>query len=112
MAQCFCIHYCICLGTIFSLNDLKDFRQWGSITPGHPEYGVTPGVETTTGPLGQGFCQWGLAWRLLRLIWRQDLIKRNYKLFDHYIYAIVTDGDLMEGVSSEAASLAGHLQLG
>ena len=91
-----------------SLDEIKNFRQWGSITPGHPEYGLTPGVETTTGPLGQGFATgvgMGMAQAHLAACFTPDL-------FDHFIYAIVTDGDLMEGVASEAASLAGHLGLG
>ena len=95
-------------GYDLSLDDLKNFRQWESITPGHPEYGLTPGVEMTTGPLGQGFATgvgMAIAATHLAAVYSQEL-------FDGYIYAIVTDGDLMEGVSSEAASLAGHLQLG
>jgi transketolase len=94
-----------------SLDDLQHFRQWGSITPGHPEYGLTPGVEMTTGPLGQGFATGvGMAVAASHL----DAIynRPGYELINSYIYAIVTDGDLMEGVSSEAASLAGHLSLG
>ena len=90
------------------LEQLKNFRQWGSKTPGHPEYGLTPGVETTTGPLGQGFATavgMGIGQAHMAAEFSQDL-------FDHYIYAIVSDGDLMEGVASEAASLAGHLKLG
>jgi transketolase len=95
-----------------SIDDLKQFRQLGSITPGHPEVGLTPGVETTTGPLGQGFANGvGFAIAEAHLAKKYNLEKLD-KLIDHYIYAIVTDGDLMEGVASEAASLAGHLQLG
>ncbi len=94
-----------------SLEDIKQFRQWGSITPGHPEYRLTPGVEVTTGPLGQGFSNgvgMAIAERHLAAVYNRV----GYPVIDHQIYAIVTDGDLMEGVSSEAASLAGHLQLG
>ena len=94
-----------------SLEEIKNFRQWESHTPGHPEYGHTPGVETTTGPLGQGFANGvGMAIAAAHLAARFN--REGYDLVDHYIYGIVTDGDLMEGVASEAASLAGHLQLG
>jgi transketolase len=93
------------------LDELKNFRQWGSLTPGHPEYGLTPGIETTTGPLGQGFGNGvGMAIATTQLAARFN--RPGYDVVDHYIYAIVTDGDLMEGVASEAASLAGHLKLG
>jgi transketolase len=95
-------------GYEISIDDLKAFRQWGSITPGHPEHGLTPGVETTTGPLGQGFANgvgMALAERFLRERYGADVC-------DHRTYAVCSDGDLMEGVSSEAASLAGHLGLG
>ncbi len=94
-----------------SLDDLKSFRQWGSRTPGHPEYGLTPGVETTTGPLGQGFANgvgMAIAERYLAALFNTP----DSTVIDHYTYAIVSDGDLMEGVASEAASLAGHLKLG
>ncbi|NPV76940.1 MAG: transketolase [Anaerolineae bacterium] len=98
-------------GYDLSLAQIKRFRQWGSLTPGHPEYGLTPGVETTTGPLGQGFSNGvGMAIAEAHLASRYNL--PNHKIVDHYVYAIVTDGDLMEGVASEAASLAGHLSLG
>jgi transketolase len=94
-----------------SLDELKNFRQWGSKTPGHPEYGLTPGVEITTGPLGQGFANGvGMAMGAAHLASRFN--KENFPLIDHYVYAIVSDGDLMEGVAAEAASLAGHLKLG
>lgn len=97
-------------GYELSMGELKNFRQWGSITPGHPEYGLTPGVETTTGPLGQGFGNGvGMAIAIKHLAARFN--KPGYELIDQNVYAIVTDGDLMEGVASEAASLAGHLQL-
>ena len=93
------------------LDELKNFRQWGSKTPGHPEYGLTPGVEITTGPLGQGFANGvGMAMGAAHLGARFN--KEGFPLIDHYVYAIVSDGDLMEGVASEAASLAGHLKLG
>ena len=93
------------------LNELKNFRQWGSKTPGHPEYGITVGVETTTGPLGQGFAN-GVGMAIAEAKLASSFNKQDMPIIDHYVYAIVTDGDLMEGVSSEAASLAGHLQLG
>jgi transketolase len=93
------------------LDELKNFRQWGSKTPGHPEYGLTPGIEITTGPLGQGFANGvGMAMGAAHLAAKFN--KENFPLVDHYVYAIVSDGDLMEGVASEAASLAGHLKLG
>jgi transketolase len=93
------------------LDELKNFRQWGSMTPGHPEYGLTPGVEITTGPLGQGFANGvGMAMGAAHLAAKFN--KDGFPLIDHYVYAIVSDGDLMEGVASEAASLAGHLKLG
>ncbi len=93
------------------LDELKNFRQWGSKTPGHPEYGLTPGVEITTGPLGQGFANGvGMAMGAAHLAAKFN--KENFSLIDSYVYAIVSDGDLMEGVAAEAASLAGHLKLG
>ena len=94
-----------------TLDDLKQFRQWGSITPGHPEYGLTPGVDVTTGPLGQGFAN-GVGMAVAEAHLAATFNKPEFNVIDHYTYAIVTDGDLMEGVSSEAASLAGHLKLG
>jgi len=97
-------------GYDLSLDELKNFRQWNSLTPGHPEVGLTPGVETTTGPLGQGFAIGvGMALAEAHLAARYN--KENQPV-NHYTYAIVSDGDLMEGISQEAASLAGHLNLG
>lgn len=93
------------------LEDLKQFRQWGSITPGHPEWGMTPGVDTTTGPLGQGFAA-GVGMAIAEAHLAATFNKPGFDLVDHYTYAIVTDGDLMEGISAEAASLAGTLKLG
>ena len=98
-------------GYALPLEQIKQFRQWGSMTPGHPERGLTPGVETTTGPLGQGFGNGvGLAMAEAHLAARYN--RTGFKVVDHHTYAIVSDGDLMEGVASEAASLAGHLRLG
>ncbi len=94
-----------------TLEDIKNFRQWGSITPGHPEYGITPGVETTTGPLGQGFAN-GVGMAIAEAHLAKIFNRPGFEIINHYVYAIVTDGDLMEGVASEAASLAGHLRLG
>ena len=94
-----------------SLDEIERFRQWGSITPGHPERGLTPGVEVTTGPLGQGFGNGvGMAMAEAHLAARYN--RADFDIIDHFTYAIVSDGDLMEGVASEAASLAGHLKLG
>lgn len=94
-----------------TIEDLEGFRQWGSRTPGHPEYGEIPGVEATTGPLGQGFAMGvGMAIAQAHLAARYN--RPGHPILDHNTYAIVSDGDLMEGVASEAASLAGHLRLG
>ena len=102
------LHLC---GYKVALDDLKNFRQWESITPGHPEYGLTEGVETTTGPLGQGFTN-AVGMAIARDYLGASFNKDDYKIIDHYIYGICSDGDLMEGISHEAAALAGHLKLG
>ena len=93
------------------LEQIQRFRQWGSQTPGHPEHGLAPGVETTTGPLGQGFSN-GVGMAIAAHHMAARFNREGHLLFDHRIFGIVSDGDLMEGVSSEAASLAGHLRLG
>jgi transketolase len=98
-------------GYDLSLDEIKQFRQWGSKAPGHPEYGLTPGVETTTGPLGQGFAN-GVGMAIAERWMEEHYNRPRYNIIDHYIYAIVSDGDLQEGVASEAASLAGTLHLG
>ncbi|SQC65321.1 Transketolase [Listeria fleischmannii subsp. fleischmannii] len=98
-------------GYKLSIEDLKNFRQWESKTPGHPEYRYTDGVDATTGPLGQGIAMavgMAMAERHLEALYNRD----DFKVVDHYTYALCGDGDLMEGVSAEAASLAGHQQLG
>jgi len=97
-------------GYDLSLDELKNFRQWGSKTPGHPEYGLTPGVEITTGPLGQGFAN-GVGMAIGAAHLGAKFNTSEFPLIDHHVYAIVSDGDLMEGVAAEAASLAGHLKL-
>ncbi|MGD0310122.1 MAG: transketolase, partial [Acidobacteriota bacterium] len=98
-------------GYDLSLEDIQQFRQWGSKTPGHPEHGLTPGVEATTGPLGQGLMAsvgMAMAEAHLAAIYNRD----GHRIVDHFTYAFCGDGDLMEGASHEAASLAGHLGLG
>jgi transketolase len=102
------LHLC---GYDLSLDELKNFRQWKSKTPGHPEYGDTPGVETTTGPLGQGFAT-GVGMAIAERHLAAKYNRTGHEIVDHFTYGIVSDGDLMEGISHEAASLAGHLQLG
>lgn len=102
------LHLC---GYDLSMDEIKNFRQWGSQTPGHPEYGDTAGVDATTGPLGQGMAMavgMAMAESHLAAVYN----KENYPIIDHYTYAICGDGDLMEGISAESASLAGHLKLG
>ena len=93
-----------------SLDEIKNFRQWGSKTPGHPEYGHTPGVETTTGPLGQGFTN-GVGMAMAEQHLAAQYNREGHNIIDHHTYVICSDGDVMEGISSEAASLAGHLGL-
>ncbi|MBO9600402.1 MAG: transketolase, partial [Cohnella sp.] len=98
-------------GYDLSLDDLKEFRQWGSRTPGHPEYGHTPGVEATTGPLGQGLAMavgMAMAETHLGAVFNRE----GFPVVDHHTYVICGDGDLMEGISGESVSLAGHLKLG
>lgn len=98
-------------GYDLSLDEIKNFRQMGSKTPGHPEYGMTPGIESTTGPLGQGFGT-GVGMAMAEHFLSAKFNKEGYNIVDHYTYAIVSDGDLMEGISHESASMAGHMGLG
>lgn len=94
-----------------SIEQLKNFRQWGSITPGHPEYGVTPGVDASTGPLGHGFAM-GVGFAIAETMLAAKYNKPGFEVVNHYTYSLTSDGDQMEGVASEAASLAGTLGLG
>jgi transketolase len=94
----------------FSLDDVRNFRQWGSRTPGHPEYNPPLGIETTTGPLGQGFST-GVGMAMAERHLAAHFNRPGYDIVNHWVYALCSDGDLMEGVASEAASLAGHLGL-
>ena len=98
-------------GYDLTLDDLKQFRQWGSRTPGHPEWGHTAGIETTTGPLGQGFAN-GVGMAIAQRFLADRYNRPHHEIVDSWIYAICSDGDMMEGVSQEAASIAGHLGLG
>ena len=98
-------------GYDLSLDEIKNFRQWESLTPGHPEYGLTPGVEVTTGPLGQGVAN-GVGMAIAASHLAATFNQSGHNIIDPFIYAIVTDGDLMEGVAAEAASMAGHMSLG
>lgn len=98
-------------GYDLSLDEIKNFRQMGSKTPGHPEYGMTPGIESTTGPLGQGFGT-GVGMAMAEHFLSAKFNKEGHNVVDHYTYAIVSDGDLMEGISHESASMAGHMGLG
>ena len=102
------LHLC---GYGLSMDEIKRFRQWGSLTPGHPEYGHTPGVDATTGPLGQGFAM-AVGMAMAEAHMAAVYNRGDLRIIDHYTYVICGDGDLMEGISGEAASLAGHLQLG
>jgi len=94
-----------------SLEDVKSFRQWASITPGHPEHGLTPGVDATTGPLGQGFSS-GVGMAIAEQMLAERFNRPGHRIVDHFVYCMVSDGGLMEGIASEAASLAGTLGLG
>ena len=102
------LHLC---GYNLSLEELKRFRQWESITPGHPEQFLTPGIETTTGPLGQGFAN-GIGMAIAERFLAERYNRPKHKIVDHHVYAICSDGDMMEGLTQEAASIAGQLGLG
>jgi transketolase len=98
-------------GYDLSLDEIKRFRQFGSKTPGHPEYGLTPGVDATTGPLGQGFAN-GVGMGIAEAYLAAHFNRPGFEIVNHYTYVLCSDGDLMEGISSEAASMAGHMKLG
>src|SRR5436190_12451379 len=102
------LHLC---GFDLALDDLQQFRQWGSRTPGHPERGHTPGVEVTTGPLGQGMAN-SVGMAMAERFLAEQFNRPGHDVVDHHTYVICSDGDLMEGISQEAASLAGHFGLG
>ncbi len=108
MLQYSLLHLC---GYDLSLDDLKSFRQWGSKCPGHPEYGDTPGVEVTTGPLGQGFAN-AVGFALAEALYAERFNRGSHEIVDHHTYVVMGDGDMEEGIASEAASLAGNFGLG
>jgi transketolase len=108
MLQYALLHLC---GYDLPLEEIKRFRQWGSRCPGHPEYGVTPGVEVTTGPLGQGFAN-GVGFALAEAMLAERFNRQGHEIVDHHTYVVCGDGDMEEGITSEAASLAGNLGLG
>lgn len=98
-------------GFDLALDKLKRFRQWGSRTPGHPEFGKTPGVEATTGPLGQGLTN-GVGMAIAEAALAARFNRPGHQIVNHYTYVLVSDGDLEEGISSESGSIAGHQHLG
>ena len=108
MLQYSLLHLC---GYDLGLEDLQQFRQWGSRTPGHPERGHTPGIEVTTGPLGQGFAN-AVGMAMAERFLADRFNRPGHELVDHHVYAICSDGDMMEGISQEAASIAGNFALG
>src|ERR1700735_4479708 len=108
MLQYALLHLC---GYELSIEDLQQFRQWGSLTPGHPERGHTQGIEVTTGPLGQGFAN-AVGMAMAERFLAERFNRPGHELLDHHVYVICSDGDLMEGISQEAASIAGNFALG